>query len=309
MRGIHRSFRAGFSVIDLLVLAGLGGLLVPIVLPVVRDASEQARIDQCLSNLQGVMQGALAYLNDYDTGFPLTAPSGSAICTWSLGGKSNSDYWRTYISGIFYIPATDRVLNRYVLESEVQPDLMNGPQVVARTPMPQFRCPSDRYSHQRSFGTGNPVLPQACYDDVGTSYQYNLHVFIPDFGGLLWHGEPADPWRRPGDWNDICTVLTRQVRARHSASFTMFLEDPMDWGVDQHTLQTGNHGELGKHSVGYLDGHADYAYRDTRGWCGVGWEAINPDWIRTIDGSIPLPVAYEDIFVNCNPSQNQTLGE
>jgi type II secretory pathway pseudopilin PulG len=309
MKGNRRGSRAGFTLVDLLVLAGVGGLLVPIVAPVMRDAGEQARIDQCLSNLQSVMQGALAYLDNYDSGFPLTAPSGSALCTWSLGGKSNSDYWKTIYGGYFYIRAADRALNRYVLEAEVQPDLMDGQQVVARTPMPRFQCPSDRWSHQRSFGTSLPPQPISCYDDVGTSYQYNIHVFSPDGCALLWNGEPHNPWFPNGSWDDLCTVLTRQVRARHAASFTMFLEDPMDWGLNQHTLEIGNHGELGKHSSGYLDGHADYAYRDSRSWCGVGWEAINPEWVQRVGGSIPHPVAYEELFVNCNPPQNREVGE
>ena len=139
-----------------------------------------------------------------------------------------------------------------------------------------------------------------------TSYQYNLHALNPEFAtgygyGLLWNGQQSDLWRGPGSWIDVGKVLVRQVLARHSASFTMFLEDPMDWGLSQDTLEIGNHAELGKHSCGYLDGHADYAYRETRGWCGPGWEAINPDWVQRVGMEIPRPVAYRDLFVNCVP--------
>jgi hypothetical protein len=125
--------------------------------------------------------------------------------------------------------------------------------------------------------------------------------------GVLWNEYPGDRWNGPGTWNEIGKVLIKQVLARHSASFTMFLEDPMDWALYQDTLEVGNHGELGKHSCGYLDGHADYAYRDTYGWCGVGWEAINPDWVRTIE-STPRPVAYANFFVNCYPPSAATDG-
>jgi hypothetical protein len=317
MKGNVRSARVGFALIDLLVLAGVGVLLVPLLAPVVRDASEQARIGQCLANLQGLMAATGAYLGDYGD-FPFCAPGQvdaggqiNAICTWSYGGKTAGDFWRTADSGVFYVPSDQRVMNPYVLGAPVQPDLYAGGQLRQRTPIPRLQCPSDRYSHQRSFGSGLDVQPFSCYDDVGTSYQFNMHALNPEThgggDGLLYNGTPdSDLFSPPGTWTSYGNILVNQVLARHSASFTMFLEDPMDWALAQRTQEIGNHGELGKHSVGYLDGHADYAHRDTRGWCGVGWEAINPEWVLSISSEPPRPVAYSNYFINCYPPYTAT---
>ena len=66
------------------------------------------------------------------------------------------------------------------------------------------------------------------------------------------------------------------------------------------------YGELGfiygrwKNSLAFLDGHAEYKYTDTRGWCGVGWKMINPNWIRH-QGVRKPPICYEKAGKNCDP--------
>jgi type II secretory pathway pseudopilin PulG len=288
----------GFTLVDLVVAVGLAGLVVPLALPVLRDAGEQARIDQCLNNLHQVMRATSLYLADYDD-FPLTLGSGYGVCSWGWGGQTNDDYWK--YPGYFYFPATERPVNPYILGARVQPDVMEGSQVIARTPIPPLACPSDHVSHQRAFG-GSPaeIIGLSCYNDVGTSYQFNLHAVM----GVNWWGN-ANPWTQPGDWSDLARALLHDVQARQAATFTWLTEDPMDWGISDYNkiIMPGNHGEYGKHSCGYLDGHGDYLYRDTRGWCGVGWEAINLEWVRT-PYSEP-PIHYEPSGPvnnkNCDP--------
>lgn len=297
-----------FTQVDLLVTAGVLLLLGPLLLAVVRDNGEQTRVAQCLSNVRGLMRATSAYLVDYPGEVPLfsqAAGGGIAISTWTYGGKTNDDYWKQHQGGMFFIPATERPLNPYLLGARVQPDVMNGDQVVERTPIPMLRCPSDRYTHQRSFD--NPSLgnvPVSCYDDVGTSYQYNLH-------GL--EDTNIDPWGPAGsgeNWLLINRALVRDVLAKHSSLYTIFVEDPMDWGLPSPssgrltgTLEVGNHGQLGRHSAGYLDGHGDYIYRDTRRWCGVDWAGIVPSW-RSVGGLRNPPIYYplnSGARKNCDP--------
>lgn len=298
MRVKHRpgnELRGGFTLVDLVVVVGLAALLVPLTLPALRDASEKAKIDQCLTNLRQLMRATGMYLSDYEDRFSLRTPSGNGICSWIYGGKTSSDWWKAYAGGAFFIPVDKRPLNPYVLGARAQPDAMNGSQIVARTAMPMFQCPSDRVSHQGMFEEG-----PSCYDDVGTSYQFDLHAMFD----VNWWGD-ADPWTKPGDWDDILRELARSVLASRADTFTWFLEDPMDWGVASWTkiITTGNHGEFGKHSCGYLDGHADYQFRDTRGWCGVGWEAINRAWV--VSEYFTPPIHYEPFGTvndyNCDP--------
>jgi type II secretory pathway pseudopilin PulG len=274
----------GFTLVDLVVAVGLTALVVPLALPVLRDVGEQARIDHCLSNLRQVMRATSMYLSDYDD-FPLYEPQSTAVVSWRWGGQTPDDYWKTWAAGAGYIRVTERPLNAYVLGARVQPDVYNdnGSQVIARTPIPPLQCPSDRVSHQRFFDPPSDAPQLSCYNDVGTSYQFNLHA-VED---VSWNGD-TDPWTKPGDWSDYARALMHDVQSRQAATFTWLLEDPMDWGIASTIVMPGNHGEWGKHSCGYLDGHGDYLYRDTRGWCGVGWEAINLAWARTPDYTPPV---------------------
>jgi hypothetical protein len=77
----------------------------------------------------------------------------------------------------------------------------------------------------------------------------------------------------------------------------------MDFAVGTKTIIMGNHKKFGRNSLGYLDGHAEYKYTDTRAWCGPGWQAINPEWIKTVDRT--PPIHYESSGAvndkNCDP--------
>jgi hypothetical protein len=82
----------------------------------------------------------------------------------------------------------------------------------------------------------------------------------------------------------------------------MYLEDPMDYGLYSRVGEIGNHGKFNRNCLGFLDGHAAYAVTDVRAWCGLGWEAINQDWILHLENPEPQrPVAYADFTVDCNP--------
>jgi len=142
------------------------------------------------------------------------------------------------------------------------------------------------------------------YNDVGTSYHTNMNAMFD----VDWNGD-RDPWNRPGDWQDRGQLLLQDVLASQADTFTWYIEDPMDWGMyeNNQTIEVGNHGEFGKHSCGYLDGHADYAYRDTRGWCGPGWEAIVTTWIKYW-GHVPRPAHYFNwVSKNCHKQATDLL--
>ncbi|MBU0638313.1 MAG: hypothetical protein KKB50_05565, partial [Planctomycetes bacterium] len=118
---------------------------------------------------------------------------------------------------------------------------------------------------------------------------------------VSWNGD-TNPWERPGTWDDYGQLLVKQVLAKHSAVFVMFLEDPMDADLNDRAVRyIGNHRKYGRHALGFLDGHAEYKATDTRAWCGVGWAAINPAWVRIGGVVVTLPAGYTSPFANCNP--------
>jgi prepilin-type N-terminal cleavage/methylation domain-containing protein len=301
--------RKGFTLIELLVVVAIIALLISILLPSLRDAREQAKIAKCLSNCRNLMQSTVQYFLDWNDSFPyyIIDQNGnineSGICTWSYGGKSNDNYWLTDAGGTFYIPVQWRPMNPYLMGTELEPDLKDGDVVLKRTEVPVLQCPSDKLSNQRRFHNANAEQVQISgYDDVGTSYHYNLHALDPKPYHVNFQGS-TDPWQVPGKWRDIGQALAKNVMAKYSGSFVMYFEDPMDWGINGtiQTQQMGSHGKFSKHCSGFLDGHAEHKFMDTRTRGGPGWAAINPDWIRRIGEPPPGNIFYNSFQVNMDP--------
>jgi len=298
--------RWAFTLIELLVVVAIIALLISILLPSLRDAREQAKVAKCLAHYRQLTTATIQYLMEHNDNYPFyDPPSNKGPCSWSYGGKTCADYWRTRDGGRFFFEVTQRPFNKYLVGTELPNDVYEGSTIAKRAEVPVLSCPSDRYSHQQHFWQPNPgESPISCYDDVGTSYHYNLHAMFD----VDWNGD-RDPWTKPGDWQEIGQLLVRQTLAKYSSTYLMYLPDPLDWGLHDQNIDgrpdvgmtIGNHGKFGKHALGFLDGHSAYMFVDSRAWCGPGWQAINPEWIRRY-GHVPRPAHY---FLwntkNCEP--------
>ena len=65
--------RAGFSLIELLVVIGIIAVLAAILAPVYITAKHNAQRTTCKSNLSQIAKAFMAYTNDYDGCYPCAA--------------------------------------------------------------------------------------------------------------------------------------------------------------------------------------------------------------------------------------------
>jgi len=298
--------RQGFTLIELLVVVAIIALLVSILLPALRDAREQAKLVKCLANYRQVTTVTIQYFLDYKDDFPFydPTPGGPGVCSWAYGGKTSDDFWLTDRPELF-IATNRRPLNKYLMGGKMPGDLIMSDGARRRADIPVLHCPSDMASHQRLFWVGtatDPPLPIPCYDDVGTSYQYNLHALFD----VIWPNrtDPPDPRDPTSDryWKEVGHQLVRDVLLKHGSTYVMYIEDPMDWGLSWGIAEIGNHGKFKRYEAAFLDGHAEYKSMDTRGWCGQGWAAINQEWVPIFGSTKPMCYSDTPTYETTNPT-------
>lgn len=265
----------GFTLIELLVVIAIIALLISILLPAIGKARKSAFLTKSLSNIRQLSIGASSYQADNKGKMPVypswrrgagPAAPGQITqnwCTWSFGGKNNDAYWFTAFGGIYDHEAADRALNPYLYpEANIY-----APQAPAPLPandperevleLEVFRDPSDKVSHQRNFPAENPGAPLSCYDDVGTSYQFNVK----------WYEQcEAAVSPQPGS--------TRLMRAFALGTARMALADTFvpsrfvwvndEWAdivvnTDNVNFRVKNgYDDINRAVMGFMDGHAGY---------------------------------------------------
>ena len=278
----RRRFHAGFTLIELLVVIAILSLLVSILIPAIAKSRMAARKLVSVANLGQINAASRMYADDNRGFMPITGSSygrgggnpGQAIpgwCTWSFGGKNNDPYWYGYFSGLFDIEAADRPLNPYLY-----PEITwEAPDAPARLPAnhqarqvqqaPVFRDPSDKFTRQRDWPNETPTI--SCYDDVGTSYQWNYYWYVDPPPGI-----PVG--NRSFQWG------TRQMRIAETFQSSRFV-----WVYDQiadvivhpdHRNRSfvNGYGDINRAILGFLDGHASYMPMQSGRPSGTGYTLL-----------------------------------
>lgn len=283
-------WKRGFTLIELLVVVAIIALLISILLPSLAQAREQAKVAKCLASNRTLIQATHTYFNDWDDNFPFmvkVSTGGSGICSWSYGGKTSHDYWES-VSPYFYHVVNDRPLNPYILSKDPDPDVKDGSgNILVRTEVRVLQCPSDKMSYQRLWDEQGVKEAKSisAYDDIGTSYHFNLAAYLRGLASLDFRRNGVNNfenwfWKYGGAAISVRDAI-RTMLLKHPSTYTMFYEDPMDWGLGRSPKipTMGNHRKYSRHVAAFLDGHAKYDKYDTRGYCGPGWNALIPEWV------------------------------
>ncbi len=171
--------RAGFTLVELLVVIGIIALLVSILLPTLGAARDRAMTTQCLSNLRQLGIAQASYAADFK-GFAL--PAGYVPTAGNPSGYNDENY------------ATLLVTYKYLPAQSIQ--AINSP---PSTDSSVFRCPSGLtdlvgyiYSPQAPSGSGGPS-PTSRTDAI-TSRCWRTQS--------VGSGTVVDTWYGiNGDWN------------------------------------------------------------------------------------------------------------
>lgn len=268
--------KRGFTLIELLVVIAIIALLIGLLLPALGKARKAGQQAVSLANIKGLNNASEIYSNQYKGYKPLTLTYARGIsvetsggtglegwCTWSYGGKNNHTWWSTNRGGTFDVEAADRPLNPFMYGDVA----IYAPDKPARLPandpnrvnleLKAYKDPSDRIGHQQSWpnengrpGIGAPPPSTSCYDDVGTSYHFQVK---------WWDQLPtALPFVRRFDFG---TKRLAVGDSYNPARLVWIHDETADLVCNQsdrnYRLKNG-YGDMNKSIMGFLDGHGSY---------------------------------------------------
>lgn len=256
--------RGAFSLIELLVVVAIITLLLAVVFPVLGAVREQARIVVCLANLRQLGIAHTGYYLETDRVPAGVRPGvrGDIISPWSFGGKGNRLLW----AEIHRWNAAQRPMNFYLY-----PGLHVSPPTDVEIPdeerpeLPVFRCPSDSTSY--AFLPWGEPYDVPAYEDIGTSYTQNM-IYTACQCSFLKSGR---------DLQTSLDLGLSKLAMRYGDRFVYYLEEAANEAINRRKRYLGDHGQVGWHSVLYLDGHAAYTEMDTTRPVGDGWTMLDPE--------------------------------
>jgi prepilin-type N-terminal cleavage/methylation domain-containing protein len=261
---MKNDMRKGFTLIELLVVVAIIALLIGILLPALARAKRAAWMAISMSNIKQINTGAASYRSDNDGFMPLTLTYRRGTddtwfsrfcgwCTWSYGGKNNNGWWRSGFNRCFDVEAADRPLNPYVhgdmsFYAPVPPEEMDANDVAReRDQAPVFKDPSDKATRQRRWPKADNTI--SSYDDVGTSYHFNVKWFFQIAPGGSWDEHDFD----------LGTQRMRVADAYSPSRFVWVHDQTPDVVVNTVDAWIENgYGDINKGIMGHLDGHGSY---------------------------------------------------
>jgi prepilin-type N-terminal cleavage/methylation domain-containing protein len=237
--------RAGFTLIELMVVLSIAALLMGLVMPALSAARNEGRRVKCLANLQAIGQACTAYATDdremylipvhpraedsYVDGRRIVGYHFDGEYEYGGGPSTIPGFVGNLFRGVF--GPTTRGLNRF-LYGEVTP----------HSDFRLFQCPGDTgvVDAPRVFDTSLPVeIPM--FNVTGTSYRVNNHIKM--YTDRYFYG----PYLRP--MTRIPAAAETALIAETIAQVAIYNPPPF--------IAPGWHARPMRYNVVFADGHSD----------------------------------------------------
>jgi prepilin-type N-terminal cleavage/methylation domain-containing protein/prepilin-type processing-associated H-X9-DG protein len=192
--------RRGFTLVELLVVIAIIGILIALLLPAVQAAREAARRSQCTNNLKQITLGVHNYESSYKA-----LPAGAYACCYG-----------TWLIPVLPYVEQDALYRKYVRLAgmNLPPDTRYGSaenQVVTKSQIPAYTCPSDIPSASSSIYSG-----------------ITFHNYVANYGNTGRYGESTYGVDSSGNPNRFGGAPFKQVSSDATTPQNMQLRDILD---------------------------------------------------------------------------------
>jgi prepilin-type processing-associated H-X9-DG protein/prepilin-type N-terminal cleavage/methylation domain-containing protein len=98
---MNRVRRAGFTLVELLVVIGIIAVLISLLLPALNKARQQSKMAACQSNLRQIAQGFMMYANEYKSALP---PLSETQPSNPVNRAQSGRHWFEFLGELKYLP-------------------------------------------------------------------------------------------------------------------------------------------------------------------------------------------------------------
>lgn len=243
-----RSNRDGFTLIELLVVIAIIVILAGLLMPVLAEARNRARLAACLSNMKQIGAAMLQYAQDHDDRYPVCKDHLGYYDNHSIGGKQG--VLITLPSGAVIgciVPPEQRPLNRYTKSLTI------------------WKCPREKVQRDPLGDGSHPD-----YEVEGTSYVANGVWYWNGVWSPSIYGRPLSKVKYPA-----ATIVLGERGIQD------FYNNHPGRGYRNHDIRQP------RCAVAFADGHAEYILMTYGCWEGsqkgkpvsqAKWIMGSPDW-------------------------------